>query len=405
MKQKLNKHMITSFIVVTLYWFSLYVYIPYQTSFLSSLKAGEFMIGFITGAYGIAQVILRPPLGIMIDRQGKQKPFILIGVLGPGLASIIRLLTMSPTGFLFANILSGISPATWIVFLVYFARFFKEVNMQKSSSLMMAANQLGQLVGFILSLLLYPHFGMSTLLYLSVGAALIATALALSLKEENPAKSVEATKKIPVKDLLVVFRNKRLLFFSLLLIAQTGIVLATATSFNTKIIQNMGGDDVAVGLSMVIFMSCSVVTAFLTATKRVMALGAKKMMPFSFVIIIIFLILVPRATDITQIYLLQCLAGIYVSTLISFAIGEGTLEIPQAKRTTAMGLIQCFIAIGITVVPMITGKLVESYGLTTAYNVLAVFAFVYLVLSIWGTNTKALDAKPEELKRLNHISE
>ena len=99
MKQKLNKHMITSFIVVTLYWFSLYVYIPYQTSFLSSLKAGEFMIGFITGAYGIAQVILRPPLGIMIDRQ-ENKAFYSDRCLGR-ISFDYPVADHEPTGFLF----------------------------------------------------------------------------------------------------------------------------------------------------------------------------------------------------------------------------------------------------------------------------------------------------------------
>ncbi|MGI6546576.1 MAG: MFS transporter [Fastidiosipilaceae bacterium] len=408
-----NYQMIVSFIIVALFWFSTYVYLPYQTAFLTDLQTGSFMIGLITGSYGFAQILLRPPLGVMIDLQGKQKPYILIGVFMPAVASAVRLLALNATGFLIGNILSGVGAAMWIVFLVYFTRFFNESNMQKSSTIMMAANQMGQLIGFVLSALVYSKVGMATLCWFSVGAALIATVLSFTLEENGNEQRNDLMKnnqggatqgKVQLSDLWVVFKNKRLLFYSIFAIGQTGLVLATATSFNTKIILDMGGGDLEVGISMLVFMFFAVLCAFLAAVKVIRNLGPKIMIPFSLLCVAVFCFLTPYATTIKQIYLLQILAGIYAGFIVSFAIGEATVEIPTSKRTTAMGVFQFFVAVGISGIPLITGKLVEAYSLTLAYTVLGFFSTALFLLSIWCTRTKKLDANPRQIEELNRIS-
>ena len=112
----------------------------------------------------------------------------------------------------------------------------------------------------------------------------------------------------------------------------------------------------------------------------------------------------PHARTITQIYLLQMVAGIYAGSIVSFIIGEATLEIPAYKRTTAMGIFQCFVGIGITVIPMAVGKLVDRYDLVTAYAALGVFSAVLFLLAVWGTRTKRLDATPQQLEALKRLS-
>jgi MFS family permease len=407
----MRSQVLLSFVVVALYWFSTYVYVPYQTAFLTDLGVGATLVGVITGSYGLAQIFLRPPLGIMIDLQGKQKPYILVGVITPGIASLIRVFTMSATGFLIANLLSGLGAAMWICFLVFFTRFFAESSMQKSSSILMAANLLGQLVGFLMSALLYTQYGMKVLCWLSVAAAAVATVLALTMREDAEglrpdllSDGSEGNAKVRPADLWPVFSNKRLLFFSIFAIGQTGIVLATATSFNTKIILAMGGSENQVGISMVIFMAVSVVCSFLAANDRVRSIGSKHLIPFALACITVFCFVTPHARTITQIYLLQMVAGIYAGSIVSFIIGEATLEIPAYKRTTAMGIFQCFVGIGITVIPMAVGKLVDRYDLVTAYAALGVFSAVLFLLAVWGTRTKRLDATPQQLEALKRLS-
>ena len=49
--------------VVVLFWFAQYVYIPYQTPFLTGKGVAAWMIGTVVGAYGVTQMIFRLPGG------------------------------------------------------------------------------------------------------------------------------------------------------------------------------------------------------------------------------------------------------------------------------------------------------------------------------------------------------
>jgi hypothetical protein len=43
--------------VVILFWFAQYVYIPYQTTFLSLQSVSQNLIGTVIGAYGLSQLL------------------------------------------------------------------------------------------------------------------------------------------------------------------------------------------------------------------------------------------------------------------------------------------------------------------------------------------------------------
>ena len=57
--------------VVVLFWFAQYVYIPYQTPFLTGKGVAAWMIGTVVGAYGVTQMIFRLPVGVMADWAGR----------------------------------------------------------------------------------------------------------------------------------------------------------------------------------------------------------------------------------------------------------------------------------------------------------------------------------------------
>ena len=58
------------------------------------------------------------------------------------------------------NILSGFASAMWISFMVLYASYFTCENLQRAMGLIMAANNIGVLGGFVLSTLSYNHLGM-----------------------------------------------------------------------------------------------------------------------------------------------------------------------------------------------------------------------------------------------------
>ena len=64
MKQKVNTQNMILLAIVALFWFAQYVYIPYQTTYLTAAGAAGNVVGIVVGAYGISQLVLRLPAGV-----------------------------------------------------------------------------------------------------------------------------------------------------------------------------------------------------------------------------------------------------------------------------------------------------------------------------------------------------
>ena len=62
-------------VVVVLFWFALYLHIPYQTPFLTGAGVAAGFTGTIVGAYGITQLFFRLPLFIVYIIQNRFNVF------------------------------------------------------------------------------------------------------------------------------------------------------------------------------------------------------------------------------------------------------------------------------------------------------------------------------------------
>lgn len=127
---KLNKQKIL-FIAVIFFWFAQYVYIPYQTPYLTMIQTSTSFIGIIIGTYGISQMVLRLPVGLLADYRNKHKMIMLIGALSSGCASLFRIIFNNGIGFLIGNLFSGLASVMWISFMVLYMSFIQKTNKQK----------------------------------------------------------------------------------------------------------------------------------------------------------------------------------------------------------------------------------------------------------------------------------
>ena len=172
---KLNKQKIL-FIAVIFFWFAQYVYIPYQTPYLTMIQTSTSFIGIIIGSYGISQMVLRLPVGLLADYRNKHKMIMLIGALSSGCASLFRIIFNNGIGFLIGNLFSGLASAMWISFMV----LYPKDQQTKATSSIIVANNLRMLLGFITSTLLYKKIGMQMICLLSVISGIV-SALFISL--------------------------------------------------------------------------------------------------------------------------------------------------------------------------------------------------------------------------------
>ena len=200
----------TLFIIMILYWFSLYTYIPFQVPYLYALNVTPSIVGIILGLYGASQMILIFPFGIISDYFGKYKIFIVLGSLLSAVSCIIKIVYPSANGFLVGNILTGVAASTWLMYMVLYYSYFDRSKEHMAASKCLVANVIGMFLGFLFATIFYQKFGMNLMLIAAALAAFAATILALFLKEEK------REKKNNIKDLILVIKNKRLLFFSVL---------------------------------------------------------------------------------------------------------------------------------------------------------------------------------------------
>ncbi|MEI0611994.1 MFS transporter [Brachyspira pilosicoli] len=366
----------TLFIIMILYWFSLYTYIPFQVPYLYALNVTPSIVGIILGLYGASQMILRFPFGIISDYFGKYKIFIVLGSLLSTISCIIKIVYPTANGFLVGNVLTGVAASTWLMYMVLYYSYFDRSKEHMAASKCLVANVIGMFLGFLFATIFYQKFGMNLMLIAAALAAFVATILGLFLKEEK------REKKNNIKDLILVIKNKRLLFFSVLSIIEQGIHMAASVSFTLNRIKELGGASYLVGIASLLNMFFAIVSAYIASTSFASKRGSKFYVPFSFVLLGLYCVAVILTKNIFVIVASQILSGLSIGMLASYLTSEALIEIDRDKKSSAMGFYQTAYSIGIFIYPIITGKIVEMYSIEIAYIFLTASAVICAFIAL-----------------------
>ncbi|MCH3964809.1 MAG: MFS transporter [Clostridium sp.] len=349
-------------IVVVMFWFSQYVYMPYQTPYLISIGVTASFVGVVVGAYGLSQMLLRMPVGIIADLRGHHRFFIIIGAASSGLASLFRIFIPDGIGFLLGSLFSGLASAMWISFMVLYSNYFKKEEMQKSMGTIIAANNIGILIGFVCGSLFYDKLGMNFLCILSLIAALPSTILGFFIKEPT----VNFT-PLSVKQLVTVYKDKRLIGFSLLALIQQGVLMSTAMSFTNQVARQLGASGLQIGISSIIYISAAVISSYFSASKLALKQGPGIWIPGVLICICIYCLIIPNVHFVIYIYFAQILIAMSTGILFSFCTSEAMKNVKQDRKSTAMGYFQAIYALGMTIFPVFTGIIANNYSISTSY--------------------------------------
>lgn len=374
-KMKQQKRLLL--VIVMLFWFSQYVYVPYQTPYLLSINVTPALVGTIIGAYGLTQFAFRMPIGILADIKKQHKVFILIGIFAAGTASVFRIYLPMANGFLIGNLLSGLASAMWISFMVLYSNYFSKEELEKSMGLIIGANNVGVLSGFILSTLCYERFGMEFLCALSVGAAILSFGLAMYLKD--PFSSLHA---LPIRELILVYKDKRLILFSVLALMQQGILMSTCMSFTAQAAREIGASDGQIGICLIIYMIAAVLSSYFSTSAFAQRRGTKFWVPVASLGLFIYCIMLANLFSVGQLFGIQIFAGLLTGILFSYCTAEAMRDVPTQKKSTAMGYHQAIYAIGMTFMPVVAGNIVHRAGLAAAFYAGGAVAFLGFIMAI-----------------------
>jgi MFS family permease len=170
-------------VVTILYWTSMYVYVPTLSPYLSNQGFSLSFIGIVLGSYGLVQMFIRFPLGILSDKLGTRKPFILLGMATAAISCLLFLIPGLWVWPLAGRLMAGVCASTWVAFTVLYASYFGAGQTGKAMGNISVMTVSGQMIGMLLSGWLTEDFSADAPFTLGAVIAVIGLLLALLLKE------------------------------------------------------------------------------------------------------------------------------------------------------------------------------------------------------------------------------
>ncbi len=133
-------------VVVFLYWSALYLYVPTLPLYLQTKTTDLALIGTALSMYGLWQLIVRLPLGILADWAGRRKPFALIWLLLVAAGAL--LLGHAPTieTAIIGRALVGVSAGTWVPLVVLFSNRFSAAEVVRATGILAMTGSAGRIV-------------------------------------------------------------------------------------------------------------------------------------------------------------------------------------------------------------------------------------------------------------------
>ena len=404
-------------LIVSLFWYSEYVFIPYFTPYLRGLGIVGSAAGIILGTYGFSQMALRIPFGVAANRSGNHKAFMAAGFISLIAAGILLTVSVHPAAFFVARFLAGLASSTWVSFTIFFTNRHAVGNTGKAISLLMVANNCGTLSSYLFGIVFFDRYGISFMFMMSVTAAVTGMALLFTIKNGRPGDTTQngeetvpsdtapadtanagvasigsgpprqapaaPTDTAPVKtnfgiaDFGTIVKIRGLLLFSLIAALKQIITFATVMSFTSDHVRNhLGASGRELAFLSVAYSVACIIGASWVRTGWCAKIPYKYQLAVSFLLSALYCMVVPNTGSLYVVYLFQLIGGIGQAAAMTLTMALALGSVPQTGRSAAMGVYQSIYSLGMTLGPVMMGGLLDvfsSFGYA-CYAIIAVCA-------------------------------
>ncbi|MDR3564394.1 MAG: MFS transporter [Negativicutes bacterium] len=360
-------------------WFSLFAYLPILPTYARDLGASYEMIGVIAGSYGLMQVLLRLPLGIMADKFNRRKIFISFGLVLCVLSGAGMWLIPGVVPLLFFRAVAGIAATAWVVHTVLYVSYYPPVDSAKAMGIVNAISVAGQMIGTLLGGWLAYRFGDEVTFLLATVGGVVGLVFSFAVADNRQMRR----ETLRVTDLLEVGKDGSLLLASLLALILQLVTYGTIYGFIPIAARAIGADNFQLGLLPTLFMLPGV--CFSVLSGRIATwLGSRRAVITGFTIMAGAAAAVPFATSMATLYLSQIAAGLGWGLAFSLLMEYGINPVAENKRATAMGYLQAIYSVGMFVGPVLVGLLAGSVGLDWGFWAVGATGLAAAVISaIW----------------------
>lgn len=363
-------------LTIIFFWASEYCHAPYFTPYLMQLGFAADVIGFVTGAYGFTQTLVRIPLGMATDATGAYKRTILLGTVFTTVSSFGLMFATELVPVLICRVLAGMAASTWLAFTVLYNAYFSTDESVRAMTNVNAFNNAGKFLAFILGMVTSSLWGYRIPLVCSFLTGCVAIVLALNLKPVS-------MKREPFRPghVLVTLKNAPVLVAALFAVITQFYMQGTVFSFTSAVAENLNAGGLEIGLSTVLYTAVQVAGAGIIGGKLLKKLDAAKAVTLGCIILVLSAVLIAFAGMMPMIYLGQILAGIGNLMLNSVLMSMVVRHTPQERQSTAMGLYQAIYGLGMAAGPVMVGQMVSSSTYRSAYLAVAAMMAAAAVLA------------------------
>jgi MFS family permease len=354
-----------------LYWAGLYAYVPTLVSYSGSLGASVVMIGSIGGAYGLLQMIMRIPIGILSDRLHKRKIFIQFGMLFIILSGIVFLLAGKPVDLWIARALSGVSASFWAIITVAYTAMYAENETGKAVGLLTAMTFSGQMAATLLGGWISEITNQTAPFWLTLFIGIAGFILSFFISDTKV-----STRPIRMLDILGLFKYRFIWLYSLLGIAIQFVSYGSAYVFTPWVAEQLGAGDSELGVLIFIYTLPAIAAAVFSGSKLIRKIGWPKVLALSFLLTGLASLPIPYANSLGVLYVCQFISGagrgIGFSVLLALVVEKASAE----KKVTAAATYQAIYALGMVTGPVLTGLLSSHFEINVPYIVMALLCVI-----------------------------
>ena len=379
MKRPFKKHMVIFALLTILFWFSQYIFVPYLIPYATGLGASDIILGVMVGVYGLAQILIRIPIGILSDRLNNRKIFIVIGCAVGVFGSIGLYLVPSVWLVILMRFLTGISAASWVCFTVMYSSYFLPEESIKAQGLLTAFNYSGQTFGFIVAALISSNLGIRYTFLGAFVASIITFALSFLITEKKDAKK---RSMLTYAQVFAVMKNKWLIIVSVMALIFEVITFAIPLGFTSKLAVKLGATNFEIALVTLVYTVPAIPAAFFTGPLGRL-IGKRNALVYSSGFMALCCFIQPFCTSVFQLILIQLFFGFARGVCYPMLMGLAIENVSHDKRAATMGFFQAVYSIGILIGPIIAGAVSNFTSLPTAFYFIGAIGLLSPVISLF----------------------
>lgn len=366
------------------FWFSLYLYIPYLTPHLLAMGISASLAGVIVASHAFVQMVTRFPMGIAASKRGTHKRTIVIGMAMSAVSAAIMYWFPSAAMLCVGNALSGYSSAAYIGFTVVYGKYYTPQQSDKAMGLLSAVVESGILTAFVLGGFLDAAGGIRLIFLAACVSGAAGFVLSLFVKDVKLPKTPET-----ISDIRKVVSNRMLILSSVLCILLKMIVFGTAFGFTPKLARDIGAQGVELGFINAIFIASSVLSSVLVTTKMGRRIGDVRLSALGFIFLCIYSVSITFVRSIPLFMVLQFVGGLGYASLTAIFMSNATRSLPDDQKSAGQGLYQALDSLGSTLGPIMIGVFADLFSYTAAFLAAACIAAAGVALSLY-TGAKGL---------------